>query len=105
MTKWEAEKSRAAYRLLREEHAVGEGIWITYSEIGSILGVTAQGMGRVLRVVQDHCLRRGLPTITVFVVRKETGFPGGGCDVVMPDEVRATAKKVCGIQWPAQPWW
>ena len=97
--------SRDIYRYLRNEADVIRTGFLTYKDVGDAVGVHHRTIRGALYYLQDRCLERGLPTFTVFVVRKSSGLPGGGCDVVMPQEVVEAVAQIRSLEWPADPWW
>jgi len=55
---------------------------LTYAQIGELIGLPAQGLGRPLEGVYQHCRAQGLPPLTVLVVSAHTGHPAGGYEPV-----------------------
>jgi hypothetical protein len=94
--------SRETYRFLVAD---ARHQFVTYGEVGAAIGVFHRSLRGALYFIQDRCNERGWPTLTVWVVRKDSGLPGLGCDVVEAGEVRETAEAVRRIDWPAEPWW
>ncbi|MHB8637585.1 MAG: hypothetical protein ACYC96_14040 [Fimbriimonadaceae bacterium] len=79
--------------------------FVTYKEVGDAVGVYHPTIRGALYYIQDRCNDRGWPTFTVWVVRKDSGLPGLGCDVVAPGAVQAVAEATKKVAWPAAPWW
>lgn len=50
---------------------------ITYTELGKEIGHEARFLGKVLDPIQDHCLGKGLPPLSILVVNQQ-GIPGDG---------------------------
>lgn len=93
------------FRHLLTETQGQAGTFRTYKEIADKVGVFHRTIKGALYYIQDRCRERGLPTLTVWVVRKDSGLPGLGCDVIERDEVQQTAEKTRTINWPPEPWW
>lgn len=51
---------------------------ITYSILGKLIGVPPVGLGQLLEPIQSYCIMKGLPPLTIIVVREDTGMPGLG---------------------------
>ncbi len=63
------------------------GHTVTYGEVGSKVGLAAQGTARPLYYIRNECLRRSLPPLTALVFNKNTGLPGIG---LKPDGTQVT---------------
>jgi hypothetical protein len=97
--------SRRIYvHLLRDAQVLHTG-FLTYKNVSDALGVFHRTIRGALYYIQDRCHDRGWPTLTVWIVRKDSGLPGGGCDVVEPGPVQETAVATKTISWPSEPWW
>jgi hypothetical protein len=105
VTKRDVELSRTIYRNLLDKAAVLETGFLTYKDVGDGVGVFYRSLTGPLCYIQDRCLERGWPTLTVWVVKKSRGLPGFGCDVVEPTDVQRTAAETKNVAWPAAPWW
>jgi len=101
----DVELSRRIYLFLLEEARVLQTGYVTYKDVGDAIGVFHRTIRGALYYIQDRCHDKDLPTLTVWVVRKDSGLPGLGCDVVAPEEVRETAEASRNIEWPREPWW
>ncbi len=72
---------------------------LTYGELAELLefggaGVLNHPLGHIMR----YCQQNGLPPLTVIVVNKDTGLPGGGLDVP-PSEQNVAREKVFQYPW------
>ena len=73
--------------------------------VAGAVGAHPRRLSHALGTIQERCHERGWPTLTVWVVQKDSGLPGAGCDVVAPGDVAETARRTQEIEWPAEPWW
>ena len=55
---------------------------LTYDMLGKLIGMGAGVLAQTLGYVMDYCEMKGLPPLTVLVVRKDTGEPGTGLTTV-----------------------
>lgn len=55
-----------------------DGSVISYKELGDQVGLHPRTMRLVLSVIQDYCMDRGLPPLTILVVSQATRQPGQG---------------------------
>lgn len=88
------------YEVLVRECVAGGRNKLTYGDLAEKCGGIARGQAPYLRYLQQECERRGLPTITVFVVDKATGLPGAGCNVSGEVEVARAIAQVRAVKWP-----
>ncbi|QWC00203.1 hypothetical protein KHQ88_01155 [Mycoplasmatota bacterium] len=51
---------------------------IYYQDLGDQIGYSPQSVGSVLSLLQNHCIWKDIPPITVLVINKETDMPGIG---------------------------
>ncbi len=51
---------------------------LSYLALERLTGMDRRGIGKVLEPIQAYCKRKGLPPLTVLVVKEDTGQPGGG---------------------------
>ncbi|MFI5035409.1 MAG: YDG/SRA domain-containing protein [Acidimicrobiales bacterium] len=84
------------WRILVDLASKGETT--TYAELGSLVGIHRRTVQRPLSRIQDHCLKAGLPPLTVLVVNASTGFPGLG-SIVSPVDVPREQERVHGNDW------
>lgn len=70
---------------------------LTYEQVAQLIGIPRVAMGSVLAPIQAYCQVHNLPPLTVLVVSKETGMPGGGF-TASADIPRAQAM-VFGSPW------
>jgi hypothetical protein len=64
---------------------------LTYGELMRILGISrGRPLFEAISAVDRDEYRRGAPGFAAIIVRKDTGFPGGGffCDDSLPASVR-----------------
>lgn len=73
---------------------------LTYSDVGSFIGVKPIEIGRYLEPIQSYCLLNELPALTVLVVSKTTGVPGYG--FIAAIDVRREQQKVFSHNWGNQ---
>jgi hypothetical protein len=99
---------RDAWPVFRE--ATRQGRTITYTELAGRAGppLTRRNLHRqLLNALSERCRRAGLPDLSALVVRKDSGFPGGGWWVVeaeCPTAEWAEALAACWAHpWPARP--
>ena len=74
--------------LLRAARARGT---LTYGELMRILGISrGRPLFEAISAVDRDEYRRGAPGFAAIIVRKDTGFPGGGffCDDDLPESLR-----------------
>ena len=74
--------------LLRTARARGT---LTYGELMRILGISrGRPLFDAISAVDKDEYRRGAPGFAAIIVRKDTGFPGGGffCDDDLPEALR-----------------
>lgn len=69
---------------------------ITYGSISALIGVPSGGLGHLLEPIQSYCLLRNIPPLTVVVVSKETGLPGGG---FVGDQFQRGLERTYGHDW------
>ncbi len=62
-------KSRAIYRLLRQEMRQ-----LTYTQVAEKVGTSNRSLGGPFGIIQEMCDANGLPTITVWVISKWSGI-------------------------------
>jgi hypothetical protein len=99
------QKSRLLYRLLVSGQRPKRKACMTYGEAGKAIGMHVRPLRFALHKAQDECREKGLPSLTVLVVRKSGGLPGEGCDNNAPGEFVEALEEVSRYNWPAEPWW
>lgn len=104
-SKRDIELSKQIYVYLVANLTSPQPAFVTYKQVGDARGVFHRTIRGALYYIQDRCKERGWPTLTVWVVRKDSGLPGRGCDVVEWPEVKAAAEACKKIDWPKEPWW
>jgi hypothetical protein len=105
-TERDVELARKVYRhLLQGAQVTRHGRFLTYKDVGNAVGEHYRTLAGALYCIQDHCRERDWPTLTVWVVRKDSGLPGMGCDVVEPSDVTRIAEATKQVAWPDEPWW
>ena len=76
---------------------------VTYSEVGTQVGLAARGTAKPLYQIRDLCLECGLPPLTALVVSKRNGLPGIGLKPdqtqVTPAEWREMTSQVFAFDW------
>lgn len=99
------ERSKKAYRVLCQQLEKKPNQTMTYGELASRLNCHHRALRPVLAKIQDECKIKGWPTLTVLVVKADSGKPGDGCDASSQHEFTAAMKKVKTIEWPPYCWW
>jgi hypothetical protein len=51
---------------------------LTYDMVAQLTGVVRPSIGDFLRPIQQYCIEKNLPPLTVLVVSEQTGVPGEG---------------------------
>ncbi|MEK7274762.1 MAG: hypothetical protein AAB296_04450 [Candidatus Desantisbacteria bacterium] len=51
---------------------------LTYDILSRLIGVPTHGLSNILDHVQQYCVQKDIPPLTIIVVNKETGLPGSG---------------------------
>jgi hypothetical protein len=51
---------------------------LNYDIIRQATGLVRPSIGQMLAPIQDYCLKRKLPPLTILVVSESTGLPGSG---------------------------
>lgn len=70
---------------------------LTYATVADPLGVPPIGLARPLARILDLCRERGYPPLTVLVVNRRTGRPGGGyCG---PADLDRSREEVYAFRW------
>jgi len=72
---------------------------ITYQQLGQATGMHPAGVGMILAPIQDYCLDRNLPPLTVLVVQKDTGLPGVGFTAAQAVQTASDQAKVFSFDW------
>ena len=71
---------------------------ITYEKLSKLLGFKGAGtMGKLLDPIMKYCKLNGLPPLTVLVVGKYLGVPGGGLITVKDADLER--EKVYDYDW------
>lgn len=99
------DRSRSIYRFLASEVNAGRTNPVTYGQIAGMIGCHQRALRFPLHLIQDACRKQGIPTITVLVVRKDSGIPGQGCDANSKTTFDATRGQIGSHTWPVQAWW
>ena len=56
---------------------------LTYEKLGEFIGMGGGNIyAQALKIVMTYCESKGLPPLTVLVVKKDTGKPGAGLTTV-----------------------
>ncbi len=97
-------KSRDLYRLLVANQRPQRKECLTYGEAGKAISMHVRPIRFALHKIQDECINKGLPILTVLVVRKQ-GLPGDGCVASAISEFLPALDEVAKIDWPSEPWW
>ena len=74
---------------------------VGYKELAEPMGFLAQGMGAYLDPLQQYCIDRGFPDLTVLVVSATTGKPSPGHGT--EDAVPGKQQEVFGFDWMRTP--
>lgn len=75
---------------------------LTYNMVAGLVGVPAQGLGRLLDPVHEYCRQEGLPPLTILVVGDTTGVPGSGFFAVSAEEFAKSQLDVFDHDWIGQ---
>jgi hypothetical protein len=51
---------------------------LTYDMVSRMTGLIRPSIGQMLAPIQDYCIMRKLPPLTILVVQEESGLPGSG---------------------------
>jgi len=70
---------------------------LSYDIAGKLTGLPQRAIGDNLSPIQDYCMQKGLPPMTVLVVKQETGLPGLG--FIAEKDVLAAQAKVFVYDW------
>ena len=81
--------------------AAGKSQTITYSELSRVTGLTGS-MSGPLGYIQEFCLIKKLPPLTVLVVR-DNGLPSRGFYAVAPDDIHKAQQCVFKHDWKTDP--
>lgn len=76
---------------------------LTYGRLGELIGAGPMSLGGWLEPIQSYCLVKGLPPLTVLVVRDSDGMPGSGFIAAEPSAVPEAQTRVFRHDWTAQP--
>ncbi len=99
--------------MTREERAVQ--IWplltfaaslrmtLTYKRLAELIGAGPMSLGGWLEPIQSYCLLRGLPALTVLVVRDSDGMPGSGFVAAEATAVPEAQTRVFQHDWTSAP--
>ena len=90
------EKAALAWPILTETAA--NQTTITYADLAHRLGIHPRPIRYVLGVIQDYCLRRELPPLTILVVNQR-GLPGEGFIAWPIDNLDEGYQDVYGYAW------
>lgn len=75
-----------------------------YAELGRLIGgVHQRAIGYTLGPIQEYCLLEKLPPLTLLVVQKGTGLPGGGFIAWDVDDVETGLERVYSYPWRTLP--
>lgn len=75
----------------------------TYQEVGEAIDSHHRPLRLYLDLLHDHCLREGLPPLTILVVSKSTGQPGSGFYAVKATDYDEAFQRVFDYDWSTQP--
>lgn len=70
---------------------------LTYDIVAKLTGIPRPGLGQLLEPIQSYCLERGLPPLTILVVKEDTGIPGEG--FIAAQDVPSAQMKVFSFKW------
>jgi len=73
---------------------------LTYGILGRLIGLIPQELGHYLEPIQSYCLLHRLPPLSILVVSKNTGMPGGG--LVAAQDIPKTQQEVFLFDWLAR---
>jgi len=60
---------------------------ITYKKLHELSGYHWRALRFPLSVIQNYCIRKNLPPLTILVVNEKTGLPGGGSGKIEYTEI------------------
>ena len=69
---------------------------LTYGVVAKLTGLPPT-LGQFLEPIQSYCLLQGLEPLTVIVVNRETGLPGGG--FVAAENISKAQQDVFSYDW------
>lgn len=71
---------------------------MTYISLAKMAGYSdARPMMQILGYIMDYCQKEGLPPLTILVVNKATGEPGGGLSTV--NQLNQDRENVFNYDW------
>jgi hypothetical protein len=76
---------------------------LTYGRLSELIGAGPMSLGGWLEPIQSYCLVKGLPPLTVLVVRDSDGMLGSGFRRCEPSAVPEAQTRVFRHDWTAQP--
>lgn len=91
-------KKRSQYERVRIDllRAARHGKTVTYGTLMSAFGLSrGKALTRMIAAVDRHEYSVGAPGFAAIVVRKDTGYPGGGyfCDDTLPRRIRRASDR------------
>lgn len=76
----------------------------SYAELGELIGgVHQRAIGLTLGPIQEFCLSEKLPPLTILVVQKAAGRPGGGFIAWDVDDIETGLQRVYEFPWKTLP--
>jgi len=77
---------------------------VGYAELGQLIGgVHQRAIGWTLGPIQNFCLSEKLPPLTILVVQKAVGRPGGGFMAWDVDDIETGVQRVYEFPWRSLP--
>jgi len=76
---------------------------ITYKDLATAVGVHHRAIRYVLGLLQDYCLEAKKPPLTILVINKDSGLPGGGFIAWDVDNLVEGYKRVYEERWDVFP--
>ena len=75
----------------------------TYGGLGKRMGVHHRTCQFFLGLIQDHCLKQGLPPLNSLVVNKASGRPGDGYIATSTENIQEVHRGVYAHDWRTTP--
>jgi hypothetical protein len=72
---------------------------LTYGIIEKATGLVRPSIGQMLSPIQNYCLNRDLPPLTILVVQDKSGMPGDG--FIAGADIPKAQQAVFGYDWLA----
>jgi len=70
---------------------------LTYDIIRKATGLVRPSIGQMLAPIQDYCLKKELPPLTILVVSEGSGMPGAG--FIAAQDIPKAQQEVFAFDW------